>query len=72
MHTEFTGEFTSTHYSLKELATLYGMDYRTFKKHISPYAQEIGPLVGRFYSTRQVNIIVAHIGPPSNKIQVKE
>jgi hypothetical protein len=72
MHHELDGEFTARHYSLAELARLYQMDARTFRKHIAPYADQIGSVSGRYYSTKQVVTIVTLIGPPQAHTKLKE
>ncbi len=51
-------------YSLPELANLYQISSRTFKKWIKPFAAEIGKRQGRFYNVNQVKTILANLGFP--------
>lgn len=47
-----------TTYTLKELAAIYEMDHRTFKRHyIDPIAEELGLKKGRYYNIPQVEFI---------------
>lgn len=52
-------------YTLKELGELYGVDWRTFKRWIKPFTDEIGPRQGRFYTVSQVKIMFGRLGLPS-------
>ncbi len=52
-------------YSLKELAEIYGVDWRTFKKWLEPFEQEIGKKQGRYYKIPQVKIIFEKLSLPS-------
>lgn len=46
-----------------ELAAYYCVDRRTFRKWLScPTLSGIRPETGRFFSVRQVRIIVSHLG----------
>lgn len=51
-------------YSLAELAYLYNVCDRTFKKWIKPFLTEIGERRGRFYTINQVQIIFEKLGAP--------
>jgi hypothetical protein len=49
---------------LGELCALYNVCKKTFRKWISPFAEDIGQRMGRFYTVAQVRTIVARIGQP--------
>ena len=51
-------------YSLPELAKIYNIGDKTFRKWLKPFAEEIGPRNGRFYNVNQVKIIIAKLGSP--------
>jgi len=44
-------------YSTGELATIYEVDARTFKRWIVPFEELIGERQGRYYNIRQVKAI---------------
>lgn len=50
--------------TIKELASLYGVSYKVFKKHIHPFENEIGEKHGNFFTVNQVIIIIDKLGPP--------
>jgi hypothetical protein len=52
-------------YSLKELAHIYGIDWRTLKNWLRPFEEEIGKKEGRYYKIPQVKIIFGKLGLPS-------
>lgn len=52
-------------YSQKELAKLYGVCSKTFKKWIKPFEEEIGKQSGRYYTIPQVKIIFQKLSLPS-------
>lgn len=53
--------------TISELATYYNVDVRTFRKWLKvPTLSSIRPEAGRFYSIRQVKIIVGHLGDNEN------
>jgi len=52
-------------YTLRELSDTYGVDWRTFKKWIKVFENEIGETCGRYYSIPQVNKIIDKLGVPS-------
>lgn len=52
-------------YSLVELATIYDVCDRTFKKWIKPFENEIGQRHGRFFTISQVRIIIEKLGLPA-------
>lgn len=51
-------------YSLPELARLYRLSEKTFKRWMKPFKAEIGPRQGRFYNIAQVKIIFLKLGTP--------
>jgi hypothetical protein len=51
-------------YTLKELAAIYKMTVRAFKRMISDIQQELGPKNGRYYSIIQVKLILERKGIP--------
>jgi hypothetical protein len=51
-------------YSLTELATLYSVCNRTFKKWVKPFENEIGKKQGRYYTVSQVAVVFDKIGFP--------
>ena len=51
-------------YSVKELASIYGVCDKTLKKWMKPFANEIGEKQGRYYTVAQVNVIFTKIGIP--------
>jgi transposase len=52
-------------YTHKELANLYGVSWPTLQIWLKRFEQNIGPKYGHFYTTKQVEIIFKHLGPPS-------
>jgi hypothetical protein len=54
------------HYTRTELAKIYGVCDRTFKKWLTPFLGEIGEKNGRFYSVTQVKIIFQKLELPSD------
>lgn len=53
-------------YSLSELARIYGVDWRTFKKWLKPFEKEIGEKQGRYYNIPQVKVIFDKLSLPSS------
>ncbi len=51
-------------YSVKELASIYGVCDKTLKKWMKPFANEIGEKQGRYYTVAQVNVIFTKLGIP--------
>lgn len=51
-------------YSAKDLADIYGVCDKTFKRWLTPFASAIGEKNGRFYSVVQVKIIFEKLGVP--------
>jgi len=48
----------------RELAKLYQISYKVFKKHLEPHQEKIGPRIGHFYMMNQVIIIIDILGVP--------
>jgi hypothetical protein len=51
-------------YTLKELSAIYGMNWRTFKKWLVPFQDEIGEKRGRYYQIPQVRTIFKKLDLP--------
>ncbi len=51
-------------YSLGDLSKLYNVCKKTFRKWISPFREDIGQRMGRFYTVAQIKTIIEKIGPP--------
>jgi hypothetical protein len=52
-------------YNLSELADMYGVDRRTFRRWISDFKDELGERKGIYYSIPQVKIIFSKLGIPA-------
>ena len=52
-------------YTIKELAKIYGVCTKTFRRWINPIKKEIGERNGWFYSIAQVKIIFSELLLPS-------
>jgi transcriptional regulator GlxA family with amidase domain len=50
--------------TIKELAALYQVSIRTFRRWLRPFHQEIGQREGWFYKPCQVKTIVQLLGEP--------
>ena len=59
-------------YNMKQLASLYGMGYKTIRKWLKAHEPSIGKKIGNFYSFRQVIIIFQKLGLPKNYILTEE
>lgn len=59
-------------YNMKQLATLYGMGYKTFRKWLKPHQEAIGKRTGYYYNFHQVSIIFQKLGLPKNYILSQE
>lgn len=51
-------------YSAQELADIYEVNIRTFKKWLTPFYHRIGEKAGRYYTIAQVKIIIECLGVP--------
>ncbi len=56
-------------YSTKELANIYGICEKTFKKWLIPFYNEVGERHGRYYNVAQVKIIFGRLGVPCKIVQ---
>jgi hypothetical protein len=51
-------------YYLKEICQIYGMSYKAMRKKINPIRDLLGDRSGYYFSVRQLEVIVRHLGPP--------
>ena len=51
-------------YSIKDMAAIYRVCDKTFKRWIMPFAADVGEKNGRYYSVVQVKIIFEKLGMP--------
>jgi hypothetical protein len=51
-------------HNLKELAALYSISSKTFKKWLLPFEKEIGKRIGYYYTIPQVRKIFSLLGLP--------
>lgn len=51
-------------YTISELADIYEVPLRTFRRWIQKIQHHIGERVGRFYNIKQVGIIFERLGLP--------
>jgi len=51
-------------HNLKELAALYSISRKTFKRWLAPFKKEIGERVGYYYAIPQVRKIFTLLGLP--------
>jgi len=56
-------------YSTKELANIYGVCEKTFKRWLRPFHQEVGERQGRYYNVAQVKVIFYRLGVPCRIVQ---
>jgi hypothetical protein len=52
-------------YTLRELASIYGVCSRTLKKWMEPFLTEIGEKKGRYFTITQVKIVFKMLSTPS-------
>ncbi len=64
MHILPDGSVSIKPYNLKELAVLYGVSARTFRKWLSPFKDQLGNRIGYFYTISQVKEIFSRLGLP--------
>jgi hypothetical protein len=50
--------------TITELADMYGVSLKTFRKWLQPHEEAIGKRLGRYYTTLQVRIIFDKLGFP--------
>lgn len=51
-------------YRLTDLAVIFDVNYRTFKRWIGNLGSEVGKPDGKFYSIKQVEYMIAQFGLP--------
>lgn len=51
-------------YCKKDLLNFYGVTYKTLAGWLRPMASEIGPLIGHYFTTAQLQIIFETLGYP--------
>ncbi len=51
-------------YTTKEFADFYGISPKAFRTWIEPFEECIGERLGRYFTPKQVRIIVEKLGPP--------
>jgi transposase len=51
-------------YSQKEIIALYGVSRKIFIKWLAPFTNDVGTLVGKIYTPKQVRIIFQKLDPP--------
>ncbi len=64
MENKTEGKFILKAYSQKEILKMYDVSYSVFKRWIESFEQEIGELKGNFYTIKQVQVIINHLGIP--------
>jgi hypothetical protein len=58
------GKIAVKPYKFKELASIYGISTKTFRRWLEPIKKEVGPLRGHFFTTNQVKVIFEKLCPP--------
>jgi response regulator of citrate/malate metabolism len=53
-------------YTIAELADIYGVSKKTFRRWLDPFQEQIGKRNGFFYSIVQVKIIFDKLGIPGS------
>ena len=53
-----------------QLAKIYGVGIKTFRKWMEPHKAEIGEKIGRFYTISQVRIILEKFGIPGTNLKM--
>ncbi len=59
-------------YTQKELAAIYGVSAKTFRKWIRALDNEIGKRTGYYYSIEQIKIVFTRLQLPTTVTVVKE
>ena len=67
--TENTNRQTSSGFEIRaykpiELRKIFGLGYKAFRRQVEPFKDEIGEVIGKRYTPRQVEIIISHLGAP--------
>jgi len=57
-------EFKVKSYNTKELAEHYRIAPKVMRRWLMPLKSELGIRIGNYYSTKQVRIIIRHLGKP--------
>lgn len=74
--TDSTKKFGIRPYSKRELAALYEVTPRSFFTLFKPHEEKIGKKLGRYYSTKQIEILFKELGLPpcmlSDQLEIKE
>ncbi|MBS1616247.1 MAG: hypothetical protein JST06_09045 [Bacteroidetes bacterium] len=55
-------------YTVRQLADLYGVTTKTFRRWIAPFNEAIGDRHGHFYNIIQVKCIVQNLGVPGDVV----
>lgn len=56
-------------YTIQELSKMYNMCSRTFRRNIAGIQSQLGKRRGHFYSIKQIELIIAHMGRPYEVIE---
>ena len=56
-------------YTTQELAPLFNMSSRTFRRNIEGIKDKLGQRRGHYYNIKQVEIIIEHMGRPYEVIE---
>ena len=59
-------------YTQKELASIYGLSAKTFRKWIRALDAELGKRIGYYYNIEQVKIVFSRLQLPTSVTIVKE
>ncbi len=59
-----TGEIKPKPSTFKDLANMYNVTPRTFKKWIEPHLRSLGKRNSRYFTVKQVRIIFERLGEP--------
>ncbi len=63
-------ELVITPMNAVQLAKIYGVGIKTFRKWLEPHRQEIGKKIGRFYTINQVKIMLEKFGIPGSNFKL--
>ena len=59
-----SGQIRIRPYTKKDLCQLYGISHKVLGLWLKPFAADMGPLIGRYFSSAQVKIIFEKLGMP--------
>lgn len=62
-------KFSIKPYTVKELSVMYNMCSRTFRRNIAGIQSKLGKRRGHFYSIKQIELIIAHMGRPYEVVE---